>query len=291
MKKTFLKTLIPALCAVIIAAASLMCGFLPQTAADGLDVSIRGEAVCWNAISSATAYTVSVEDSSGAAVYHASFAPDTTFAGFFSLFRTGGVYTVTVTAYADTTPVASGFVTVEYHTVLAPPTHGTLENGVLHWTAVDGAASYTLTVNGISAGTYTEPSADIGGLLALSGEYTCSVTANGDGYNADSSPFVFTVTNSADPLPPYDAVVTNMNGTYIASWTPPKGYSPDYYVYTLVSNGEVLVSDTSAVNRADISGYVTDGGFQLTVTAVSDGRGSAPFTAAFTVNDGEVTNE
>ena len=244
--------------------------------------------VFWRSVPEAVRYDVTVTGSSGATVREMSFGPDTTFAGFSSLFGTGGVYTVTVTAFADSEPVASASVTVEYRTSLAPPSGGALTDGVLSWTAVHGATSYSLTVNGIFVGTYSEPAADIGGLLLLSGEYTCSVTAEGDEYNAASSPYVFTVTNTAPPLPPHDAVVSPAGGGFVASWTPTAGDAPDHYVYTLISDGEVLVCAETTANRADISAYVTDGEFVLTVTAVKDGRAGAPLTAAFAVQDGRV---
>ena len=244
--------------------------------------------VFWRPVPEAVRYDVTVTDSSGGTVRELSFAADTLFVGFSSLFRGGGVYTVSVTAFADAASIASASVTVEYRTVLAPPSDGAFEDGILCWTAVYGAKSYSLTVNGIFVGTYSEPAADIGGLLLLSGEYTCSVTAEGDEYNAASSPYVFTVTNTVPPLPPHDAVVSPAGGGFVASWTPTAGDAPDHYVYTLISDGEVLVCAETTANRADISAYVTDGEFVLTVTAVKDGRAGAPLTAAFAVQDGRV---
>lgn len=268
---------------------AFMCGFVPSAAAEeAFAVYAEDGTVFWRSVPEAARYDVTVTDSSGGTVRELSFAADTLFVGFSSLFRGGGVYTVTVTAFADSEPVASASVTVEYRTSLAPPSGGALTDGVLSWTAVHGATSYSLTVNGIFVGTYSEPAADIGGLLLLSGEYTCSVTAEGDEYNAASSPYVFTVTNTTPPLPPHDAVVSSAGGGFVASWTPTAGDAPDHYVYTLISDGEVLVCAKTTANRADISAYVTDGEFVLTVAAVKDGRAGAPLTAAFAVQDGRV---
>lgn len=289
VKKTLAKTLIPALCTVVFVMTAFMCGFVPSAAAEeAFAVYAEDGTVFWRPVPEAVRYDVTVTDSSGGTVCELSFAADTLFVGFSSLFRGGGVYTVSVTAFADAASIASASVTVEYRTVLAPPSDGALTDGVLSWTAVYGATSYSLTVNGIFVGTYSEPAADIGGLLLLSGEYTCSVTAEGDEYNAASSPYVFTVTNTAPPLPPHDAVVSPAGGGFVASWTPTAGDAPDHYVYTLISDGKVLVCAETTVNRADISAYVTDGEFVLTVTAVKDGRTGAPLTAAFAVQDGRV---
>ena len=96
--------------------------------------------VCWRPVPEAARYEAAVTDSSGATVRELSFAADTLFVGFSSLFRGGGVYTVSVTAFADAASIASASVTVEYRTVLAPPSDGALteiplcveENGRLY---------------------------------------------------------------------------------------------------------------------------------------------------------------
>ena len=142
-------------------------------------------------------------------------------------------------------------------------------------------------MNGIDFGAVSDPAFSLGTILALTGEYTVTVTALGDEFNADSSPSSFVFFFTAPPLPPYDVIVSETGGKIFASWTPSAGETPECYVYKLISGDKVLVSEETASNFVELTDAVTgDGEYVLEVYALSQGGESGVCRKSFSVREG-----
>ena len=264
------QTLIP--CALLALILLLSAALLPaggHAFAQSFSVHAEDDAVVWQTYPGATSYIVEVTHPSGTAT-DAEFPGSATFAPFAALFDVGGEYTVTV--YAVTLPAPTGF---------------SFDGDILTWQQTSGATSYSVAVNGIDFGAVSDPAFSLGTILALTGEYTVTVTALGDEFNADSSPSSFVFSFAAPPLPPYDVIVSETGGKIFASWTPSARETPECYVYKLISGDKVLVFEETAGNFVELTDAVTgDGEYVLEVYALSQGGESGVCRKSFSVREG-----
>lgn len=283
MKAKFRFAAICALLLVLTACAAIP--LFPSAAfAESFSVAIEDGTAVWAAANGATSYTVAITEENGGELFRTSTTE--TFFPVAEYIQKGGKYTVTVTAYADTETVASASTTFT-HTIRLTPPSPTFSDGVLSWANVPGATGYSVTVNGVPLDIFTETHAELGGLIVATGEYSVSVTAEGDEFNLTSEPALLTFSHSAPPLPPYGATVAETDGRTIVTWTIPSDGAPEYYVYSVISEDKTLVSDTCTSNAVDITEIVKEGGsFVLTIRSVSAGKESAPFTYAFEIAGG-----
>lgn len=281
------QTLIP--CALLALILLLSAALLPaggHAFAQSFSVHAEDDAVVWQAYPGATSYIVEVTHPSGTAT-DAEFPGSATFAPFAALFDVGGEYTVTVYAVANGERVASASLTYAHRVTLPAPTGFSFDGDILAWQQTSGATSYSVTVNGIDFGAVSDPAFSLGTILALTGEYTVTVTALGDEFNADSSPSSFVFFFTAPPLPPYDVIVSETGGKIFASWTPSAGETPECYVYKLISGDKVLVSEETAGNFVELTDAVTgDGEYILEVYALSQGGESGVCRKSFSVREG-----
>lgn len=281
------QTLIP--CALLALILLLSAALLPaggHAFAQSFSVHAEDDAVVWQAYPGATSYIVEVTHPSGTAT-DAEFPGSATFAPFAALFDVGGEYTVTVYAVVNGERVASASLTYAHRVTLPAPTGFSFDGDILTWQQTNGATSYSVTVNGIDFGAVSDPAFSLGTILALTGEYTVTVTALGDEFNADSSPSSFVFPFAAPTLPPYDVIVSETGGKIFASWTPSAGETPECYVYKLISGDKVLVSEETAGNFVELTDAVTgDGEYVLEVYALSLGGESGVCRESFSVREG-----
>ena len=180
MKTSRPQTLIP--CALLALILLLSAALLPaggHAFAQSFSVHAEDDAVVWQAYPGATSYIVEVTHPSGTAT-DAEFPGSATFAPFAALFDVGGEYTVTVYAVVNGERVASASIPCAHRVTLPAPTGFSFDGDILTWQQTSGATSYSVAVNGIDFGAVSDPAFSLGTILALTGEYTVTVTALGD---------------------------------------------------------------------------------------------------------------
>ena len=270
----------------LLSAAALAAPAAGTARADDFALDATAKVAVWSAIPEATDYVLSVKDEDGKEVFSANTRGMTRFP-LAEAFPCGGEYTLTVTAFSDLSPLSSASAVVSVFSSLSPPSFADLSEGVLTWSAVTGATSYSLVVNGIPVGEYTLPSADLSREFSAGGVFTVSVTALGDAYNTDSEAFVRTFTLPVPPLPPEDARVSVTGGLCLASWIPREDEIVDTFVYELIFEDEVPVSAQTTLNYADLSALVSkDGEYLFVLYALRDGVWSAPLAISFSTTTG-----
>lgn len=270
----------------LLSAAALAAPAAGTARADDFALDATAEVAVWSAIPEATDYVLSVKDEDGKEVFSANTEGMTRFP-LAEAFPCGGEYTLTVTAFSDLSPLSSASAAVSVFSSLSPPSFADLSEGVLTWSAVTGAKSYSLVVNGIPVGEYTLPSADLSREFSAGGVFTVSVTALGDSYNTDSEAFIRTFTLPVPPLPPEDARVSVTGGICLASWISREDENADAFVYELIFEDEVLVSAQTTLNYADLSAHVSkDGEYLFVLYALRDGVRSAPLEISFSKTTG-----
>lgn len=262
----------------------------PSTAvAEGLSPSVSDGVAQWSRAEGATGYEVRVTFADGTPVFSSELDAGTTFLPVAEMLPKGGEYTFTVTAKRDTETLLTASVTFTHTVTLSSPHALSFADGVLSWSATNGATGYRLTLNGVDAGTFSSPRADIGDMLAVSTDVTASVTALGDAFNLASAPAVYTFSFRAAPLPPYGAILAERDGNAVVSWTPSPDETTECYVYALFCGDELLFSAKCTENAADITEHVTAGGsYVIKISSVSDAGTGAAFLFAFDVRDKEV---
>ena len=201
----------------LLSAAALAAPAAGTARADDFALDATAEVAVWSAIPEATNYVLSVKDEDGKEVFSANTEGMTRFP-LAEAFPCGGEYTLTVTAFSDLSPLSSASAVVSVFSSLSPPSFADLSEGVLTWSAVTGAKSYSLVVNGIPVGEYALPSADLSREFSAGGVFTVSVTALGDSYNTDSEAFIRTFTLPVPPPTPEDARVAKAWRSRLARW-------------------------------------------------------------------------
>ena len=170
MKNKLLSVLLVALLVVMAVFALSSCGKTKLTAPTGIQYD--GATIRWNAVENATKYHVKINDLSEIATVGTAYS-----------YQSNGQFTVTITALNDKKEESTS------HTFIPLDRINEIvvsESGELSWTGVNGAAGYSLSINGTETAVY-----DTKYSFNEAGKYTVKVKATAQ--SADDSTTYYAV--------------------------------------------------------------------------------------------------
>lgn len=183
---------------------------------------------------------------------------------------------------------------VYMHSVpIASPENLRYSDGILSWSAVKYADSYTVVINGITVAELTPSELsplDISRYIADGFNYTVAVSAVSDSEYCPNKTAAASLTFSNFTAPrAVENIFVYYNGTvFTAVWSP---VNADKYGYSLRSSKDnaVISSGYATDARLTLGEVLPDGDYVLSACAVRNEINGASSEIAFNITDGSVT--